>query len=45
MGDYMAAMKEEDEEGFKRHFSKFIANGITPENVRTCPPQCRVPCP
>jgi large subunit ribosomal protein L5e len=33
VGDYMGSMKEEDEDAYKRHFSKFIANGITPENM------------
>jgi len=33
VADYMSTMKEEDEDAYKRHFSRFIANGITPENM------------
>lgn len=33
VAEYMELLKEQDEEAYKRHFSKFIANGVTPENV------------
>lgn len=33
VGDYMALMKEEDEDAYKRQFSRYINNGITPESM------------
>jgi len=30
----MKLMKEEDDEKYKRHFSKFIENGIAPDSVK-----------
>uniref|UniRef100_A0A915BRF4 Large ribosomal subunit protein uL18 n=3 Tax=Ascarididae TaxID=6250 RepID=A0A915BRF4_PARUN len=33
VAEYMELLKEQDEEAYKRHFSKFIANGITSENI------------
>uniref|UniRef100_A0A0M3HWD0 Large ribosomal subunit protein uL18 n=2 Tax=Ascaris TaxID=6251 RepID=A0A0M3HWD0_ASCLU len=33
VAEYMELLKEQDEEAYKRHFSKFIANGVTPENI------------
>jgi len=33
VADYMTSLKEDDEESFKRQFSKFIAEGIGPEAV------------
>ena len=34
IGEYMQALQDEDEEAFKRQFSKYIKEGISPENVR-----------
>uniref|UniRef100_A0A0N5CG13 Large ribosomal subunit protein uL18 n=1 Tax=Strongyloides papillosus TaxID=174720 RepID=A0A0N5CG13_STREA len=33
VAEYMSTLKEEDEDAYKRHFSKFIAAGLTPENL------------
>jgi len=33
VADYMTSLKEEDEDSFKRQFSKFIAEGIAPEAI------------
>lgn len=33
VADYMKKVKDEDEDLFKRRFSRFIANGVTPENL------------
>ncbi|GMT08636.1 hypothetical protein PENTCL1PPCAC_30810, partial [Pristionchus entomophagus] len=33
VSEYMQSLKEEDEDAFKRHFSKFIAAGVTAENI------------
>ncbi|VDN59694.1 unnamed protein product [Dracunculus medinensis] len=33
VADYMALLKEEDEDAYKRHFSKFIAAGVNAENL------------
>lgn len=35
VADYMRNLMEEDEEAYKRQFSKFIKLGITPDEVRT----------
>uniref|UniRef100_A0AC35UHC5 60S ribosomal protein L5 n=1 Tax=Rhabditophanes sp. KR3021 TaxID=114890 RepID=A0AC35UHC5_9BILA len=34
VADYMSQLKEEDEDAYKRQFSKFIAAGITSENLQ-----------
>ena len=34
VSDYMRHMQEEDEEKYKSHFSRYIKEGITPDNVR-----------
>lgn len=33
VSEYMQTLKEEDEDAFKRHFSKFIAAGVSAENI------------
>ena len=33
VADYMKYLKDEDEEAYKKHFSKFIQAGVTPENM------------
>merc|ERR1712177_71996 len=33
VGDYMDSLSEEDEEKYKKHFSKYIAAGIDSENI------------
>jgi large subunit ribosomal protein L5e len=33
VGEYMKNMKKDDEEAYKRHFSKYIAAGVTPETI------------
>lgn len=33
VGDYMDKLKEEDEDAYNKHFSRFIANGINSENL------------
>merc|ERR1712037_1075417 len=33
VGDYMEKLEEENEEAFKRQFSRFIKNGINSENI------------
>uniref|UniRef100_A0A0N4Z1Z7 Large ribosomal subunit protein uL18 n=1 Tax=Parastrongyloides trichosuri TaxID=131310 RepID=A0A0N4Z1Z7_PARTI len=35
VAEYMALLKEEDEDAYKRHFSKFIAAGLTSENLES----------
>jgi large subunit ribosomal protein L5e len=34
VADYMKHLQSDDPDAYKRQFSKFIANGITPENVQ-----------
>jgi large subunit ribosomal protein L5e len=34
VAEYMKTLKEENEDTYKRRFSKFIAAGVTPESVR-----------
>ena len=34
VADYMRYLMEEDEEKYKAHFSRFIKEGITADNVR-----------
>ena len=34
VGDYMRHLMEEDEEKYKTHFSRFIKEGVTADNVR-----------
>merc|ERR1712037_371613 len=36
VGDYMEKLEEENEEAFKRQFSRFIKNGINSENIERC---------
>ena len=33
VADYMRYLMEEDEDKYKSHFSRFIKEGITPDNV------------
>ena len=33
VAEYMRNLQEEDEEAFKKQFSKYIKNGIGPDNV------------
>ncbi|VDL70812.1 unnamed protein product [Nippostrongylus brasiliensis] len=33
VAEYMRTLKEEDEDAYKRQFSKFIANGVTADNL------------
>ena len=33
VADYMKSLKEGDEEAYKRQFSRYIKEGITPESV------------
>jgi len=33
VSDYMAMLKDDDDDAYKRQFSRFIKNGITPESV------------
>lgn len=45
VSEYMRYLMEEDEEAYKRQFSRFIKNGVTPDSVRIRPalghPRCR----
>ena len=34
ISEYMSQLMEEDEEAYKKQFSRFIKNGVTPESVR-----------
>merc|ERR1719244_747404 len=33
VANYMTSLQEEDEEAYKKHFSRFIKNGVTPGNM------------
>lgn len=33
VSEYMSYLMEEDEEGYKKQFSRFIKNGVTPESA------------
>merc|ERR1712039_334977 len=33
VANYMTSLQEEDEEAFKKHFSRFIKAGVTPANM------------
>jgi len=33
IGEYMRSLQDEDEDGFKRQFSKYIKEGITPDTI------------
>lgn len=33
VADYMSYLMEEDEEAYKKQFSRFIKNGVTPDTV------------
>jgi len=33
VGEYMRQLSEEDEDAFKRQFSQFVKNGVTPDNI------------
>lgn len=35
VADYMSYLMEEDEDSYKKQFSRFIKNGITPDTVRS----------
>lgn len=35
IADYMSYLMEEDEDAYKKQFSRFIKNGVTPETVRS----------
>ena len=34
VSEYMSYLMEEDEEAYKKQFSRFIKNGVTPDSVR-----------
>lgn len=34
VADYMSYLMDEDEEAYKKQFSRFIKNGVTPDTVR-----------
>lgn len=34
VADYMSYLMEEDEDAYKKQFSRFIKNGVTPDTVR-----------
>lgn len=34
VSEYMSSLIEEDEEAYKKQFSRFIKNGVTPDSVR-----------
>lgn len=34
VADYMSYLMEEDEDAYKKQFSRFIKNGVTPDKVR-----------
>lgn len=36
VADYMTLLKEQDEDAYKRHFSRFIAANIGPDDVSCC---------
>lgn len=38
VSEYMSYLMEEDEEQYKKQFSRFIKNGITPDSVRNTLP-------
>ena len=38
VANYMKVLQEEDEDQFKQQFSKYIRNGLTPDNVCTLSP-------
>lgn len=44
VADYMSYLLEEDEEVYKRQFSRFIKNGVTPDTVRPSDPDFGVTC-
>lgn len=33
VADYMSYLMEEDEDAYKKQFSRFIKNGVTPDTV------------
>lgn len=35
VADYMSYLMEEDEDAYKKQFSRFIKNGVTPDTVRS----------
>lgn len=35
VADYMSYLMEEDEDAYKKQFSHFIKNGVTPDTVRS----------
>jgi len=35
VGEYMAALSESDEDAFKKQFSQYIKEGITPDTIET----------
>merc|ERR1711963_1393081 len=40
VADYMRNLMEEDEEAYKRQFSRFIKNGVTPDSVEDVYKKC-----
>lgn len=40
VSEYMSYLMEEDEETYKKQFSRFIKNGVTPDSVRQVTVQC-----
>ena len=33
VGEYMKVLQDDDEDAYKRQFSQYIKNGVTPDNV------------
>jgi len=40
VGDYMRALQDEDEDAFKRQFSKYIKEGVKPDNIEGIYKKC-----
>lgn len=36
VSEYMSYLMEEDEDAYKKQFSRFIKNGVTPDSVSPC---------
>merc|ERR1712029_349204 len=43
VANYMTSLQEEDEEAYKKHFSRFIKNGVTPGTWRPCTRRLMLP--
>jgi len=40
VGNYMQQLQDDDEDAFKKQFSKFIENGVTPDNIEEMYKKC-----